>query len=86
LQLAREHNIDYLAVFSDSRNLVNQMNKLWNAGATLTTLRDEAQEALSNFKGTQVSWVPRHWNKEADALANKAFGAQADDPEIDRPE
>lgn len=86
LQLAREHDIDYLAVFSDSRNLVNQMNKLWNAGDTLATLRDEAEEALRNFKGTQVSWVPRKWNKEADALVSKAFGSQADDPEIDRPE
>jgi ribonuclease HI len=74
LELAREHDVNYLAVFSDSRNLVNQMNGLWNAGDNLAKLRDEAQEALKNFKDTQVSWVPRNWNEEADALANKAFG------------
>jgi ribonuclease HI len=74
LELAREHDVNYLAVFSDSRNLVNQMNRLWNAGDNLAKLRDEAQEALRNFKDRQVSWVPRNWNEEADALANKAFG------------
>ena len=74
LDLARERDVNYLAVFSDSRNLVNQMNRLWNAGDNLARLRDEAEEALRNFKGKQVSWVPRNWNKEADALVNKAFG------------
>ena len=53
---------------------MNQMNKLWNAGDNLAKLRDEAEEALRNFKGTQVSWIPRNWNEEADALVNKAFG------------
>ena len=76
LELARERGVNYLAVFSDSRNLVNQMNRLWNAGDNLVKLRDEAEEALRNFKGTQVSWVPRNWNKEADALVNKAFGPE----------
>ena len=74
LKLARERDVEYLAVFSDSRNLVNQINRLWNAGDDLATLRDEAVEALRNFKGTQVSWIPRNWNAEADALVSKAFG------------
>ena len=66
--------MDYLAVFSDSRILVNQINRLSNAGDNLAKLRDKAEEALRDFKGRQVSWVPRNWNKEADALANKALG------------
>lgn len=74
LELARERNVNYLAVFSDSRNLVNQMNRLWNAGDNLAMFRDEAEEALRNFNDTQVSWVPRSWNKEAHALVEKAFG------------
>ena len=74
LELARERDVEYLAVFSDSRNLVNQINRLWNAGDDLAKLRDEAVEALRNFKGTQVSWIPRNWNAEADALVSKAFG------------
>jgi ribonuclease H / adenosylcobalamin/alpha-ribazole phosphatase len=74
LELARERGVNYLAVFSDSRNLVNQMNGLWNADDDLAKLRADAEEALTNFKSTQVSWIPRNWNKEADALANKALG------------
>jgi ribonuclease HI len=74
LELARERDVDYLAVFSDSRTLVNQLNRLWNAGDNLATLRDEAEEALKTFKSTQVSWVPRDWNEEAHVLVNKAFG------------
>ncbi len=73
LELARERNVNYLAVFSDSRNLVNQMNRLWNAGENLVKLREEAEEALRSFKDTQVSWVPRNWNKEAHTLVENAF-------------
>ena len=76
LELAREHNVNYVAVFSDSMTMVNQVNRLSNAGDNLAKLRDEAQEALRSFKGTQVSWVPRSWNKEADALVNKASGSK----------
>jgi ribonuclease HI len=76
LELARERGVNYLAVFSDSRILVNQMNRLWNAGDNLAPLRDEAEEMLKTFKGTQVSWIPRNWNKEADALVNTAFGTR----------
>ena len=77
LDLALERNVHYLAVFSDSRNLVNQMNELWNAGEHLGELRDQARKKLTRFKSTQVSWVPRNWNKEADALVHKAFGLKA---------
>jgi ribonuclease HI len=73
LELARKRDVEYLAVFSDSRNLVNQINGLWSAGDDLAEVRDEAVEALRNFKDTQVSWIPRNWNAEADALVSKAF-------------
>jgi ribonuclease HI len=91
LELARERGVNYLAIFSDSRILVNQMNRLWKVGDSLAQLRDEAEEALRGFKGTQVSWIPRKWNDEADALVNKAFGPRTtevihtqDVPEPDR--
>ena len=91
LELARERGVNYLAIFSDSRILVNQLNRLWNVGDSLAQLRDEAEEALRDFKGTQVSWIPRKWNEEADALVNKAFGPKTagvihtqDVPEPDR--
>ena len=53
---------------------MNQINGLWDAGDDLAKLRDEAVEALRDFKGTQVSWIPRNSNAEADALVSKAFG------------
>jgi ribonuclease HI len=58
LELARERGVNYVAIFSDSRILVNQVNRLWNVGDSLAQLRDEAEEALQYFKGTQVSWIP----------------------------
>jgi ribonuclease HI len=75
LELAHEHNVNYLAVFSDSMTLVNQVNGRSKPGDNLAMLRDEAREALRGFKRTQVSWIPRIWNKEADALV-KAFGSK----------
>ena len=77
LELARERHVNYVAVFSDSRILVNQVNRLSNAGDNLAKLRDEAEEALRNFEGTQVSWIPRAWNKEAHALVSKAWERHA---------
>src|SRR6185312_1102155 len=38
LELARERGVKYLAVFSDSRILVNQLNRLWNVGDSLAQL------------------------------------------------
>jgi hypothetical protein len=73
LNLAQEFRIKYLAVFSDSRTLVNQVNNLWNKNEHLAELCEKAQAALKDFQGTQVSWVPRRLNKKADALVNKAF-------------
>jgi ribonuclease HI len=75
LELAREHHVNYVAVFSDSMIMVKQVNGLSNVGDNLAKLCDEAQEALRSFKGTLVSWIPRNWNEEADALV-KAFGSK----------
>jgi hypothetical protein len=66
-------DVEYLVVFSDSRTLVNQVNNLWNKNENLAELCDQAQNALRRFKGTQISWVPREWNKSADELVNRAF-------------
>lgn len=76
LKLARgmEPAIEYLAIMSDSRTVVNQVNHLWEARAHLGILRDQVLAALSEFPpgGVQVSWIPREWNKAHDETA-KAF-------------
>lgn len=73
LKMARDRGIEYIAIFSDSRTLVNQVNDLWNKNDELGPLCEQAKTALKGFKGSQVSWVPRAWNKEADHLVNEAF-------------
>lgn len=74
LKMAREdHHVEYIAVFSDSRTLVNQVNGLWEKKDELATLCAEAEHELKRFKGWQVSWVPRKWNDDADELVRKAF-------------
>jgi ribonuclease HI len=55
LELARQKDINGLVVFSDSRTLVNQVNKLWKHHTDhLEKLCVEAQEALSQFTAIQV--------------------------------
>lgn len=73
LEMAIDCEIDYIATFSDSRTLVNQVNGLWERRGNLRQLCEEACEILKRFKGWQVSWVPREWNVMADELVNKAF-------------
>lgn len=63
LAFARERGIEYIAVFSDSRTAVNQVNDLWSSSAHLADYCGRAKTALSEFKGWQLSWVPRDWNK-----------------------
>lgn len=75
IELARGRGIDYVAVFSDSRTLVNQVNNIWGRREHLEKLCLDAQEALSQFKGVQMSWIPREWNKRADELASQALAS-----------
>ena|SRR5437899_1578751 len=75
IELARQNGINALAVFSDSRILVNQVNKLWKRRRHLKKLCLEAQEALKPFKAFQVSWIHREWNKRAHELASEALAS-----------
>jgi ribonuclease HI len=74
LKLAAEKQLVYVAAFSDSRNLVNQVTGRWNKNEQATKLHEEVEEALKPFTGWQISWLPREMNKEADKLVNQAFG------------
>lgn len=73
LEMAKDREVDFIAAFSDSRTLVNQVNGLWERRRDLRQLCEEAREILKRFKGWQVSWVPREWNAMADELVDKAF-------------
>ena len=72
LKLAAEEGLPYIAAFSDSANVVNQITGRWNKNERATELYEEAQEALKPFTW-QLSWVPREMNKDADELVDQAF-------------
>ena len=73
LKLAAEKRITYVAAFSDSVNVVNQITGRWNKNERATELYEEVEEALKPFKRWQLSWVPREMNSEADKLVDQAF-------------
>jgi ribonuclease HI len=74
LEIAAEHRprLRYIAVFSDSASVVNQVTDRWNKDERATELYEEVQEALKPFTW-QLSWVPREMNKDADKLVDQAF-------------
>jgi ribonuclease HI len=73
LKLAAERQLPYVAAFSDSANVVNQVTRGWNKNERATKLHEEVEEALKPFKRWQLSWLPREMNKEADQLVDQAF-------------
>ena len=64
--MAKDREVDFIATFSDSRTLVNQVNGVWERGGDFRQLCEEACEILMRFKRVAVSWVPREWNAMAD--------------------
>lgn len=76
LKFAKKNGIRNLAVFSDSRTLVNQMMGGWNKNERVTELHAKADEIFRTFKGRQLSWIPREMNGDADKLVNEAFEAR----------
>lgn len=73
LKLAAEQRLPYIAAFSDSANVINQVTRGWSKNEPATELYEEVKEALEPFKTWQLSWIPREMNKEADKLVDQAF-------------
>ena len=73
LELAAEEGLRYIAAFSDSASLVNQVMDRWNKNELATELYEQVQEAFKPFKAWQLSWVPREMNQDADKLVDHAF-------------
>ena len=73
LKLAAEKELPYIAAFSDSANVVNQVTERWNKNERATELYEEVKEALGSFAEWQLSWVPREMNRDADKLVDQAF-------------
>ena len=74
LKLARSHGIQRIRVFLDSELVVDQVNGRAKVRKEhITPLHAEACALLEEFPNIRISWVPRKWNAEADALATKAL-------------
>lgn len=73
LKLAAEKGLPYIAAFSDSANVVNQITGRWKKNDRATELYGEVEEALEDFKAWQLSWIPREMNTDADKLVDQAF-------------
>src|SRR5215210_3026032 len=73
LKLARSRGIKRIRVFLDSELVVDQVNGRAKVGKEhIRPLHTEACSLLQEFPNIRISWVPRKWNAEADALATKA--------------
>ena len=74
LKLARSRGIQRIRVFLDSELVVDQVSGRAKVGKEhIRPLHTEACSLLQEFPNIRISWVPRKWNAEADALATKAL-------------
>ena len=74
LKLARSLEIRRIRVFLDSELVVEQVNgRAKVLKEHIRPLHTEACYLLQQIPDSRVSWVPRKWNAEADALATKAL-------------
>ena len=74
LKLARSRGIERIRVFLDSELVVDQVNGRAKVRKEhIRPLHAEACSLLQEFPNIRISWVPRKWNAEADALATKAL-------------
>ena len=74
LKLARSRGIQRIRVFLDSELVVEQVNDRAKVGSEqVRPLHAEACSLIKEFPDIRISWIPRKWNAEADALARKAL-------------
>lgn len=74
LNLARTRGIERIRVFLDSEIVVEQVNGHAKVGKeTIRPLHAEVCSLLQEFSNIRISWIPRKWNAEADALATEAL-------------
>ncbi len=74
LEYAVEKRATKVRLLADSELLVKQLNgqyKVKNEG--LKPLYQKVKSLLAKIDSTEVKYIPREQNKEADALANKAI-------------
>jgi len=77
LELAQEHGIDEIDCFLDSELVVKQLNKEYKVkDEELAKVFVKIWNLSQTFKEVTYSHVRREFNKEADAMVNKALDAR----------
>lgn len=80
LEAAIQHGAHGVAVYGDSRVVIDDMNgPLADAAPSLAGYRAKAHALLAQLEGASLRWVPRHKNPEADALSQCAARANLND-------
>ncbi len=79
LDAAVEVGATEVAVFMDSKLVVEQMSGRWKVKhPDLIELNAEARKVAARFDRIRYTWIPRERNKHADRLANEAMDAAAE--------
>jgi len=74
LELAIQHKVQKLSLFSDSQFLIRQLEKKYKVkSANIKPLFKQCQNLLEKIPQTDFQHIPREQNKGADALANQAL-------------
>lgn len=74
IELALEHNIDTLDCFLDSELVVKQLNREYKVkNEELAKIFIKIYNLTLKFKKITFTHIRREYNKEADALVNKAL-------------
>lgn len=75
LEMAREHGLRCLRIYSDSDVAVRYVNGTAATGIErLGLLVRRAQALLDEFDEISLHWIPRHRNAAADQLSRQALG------------
>lgn len=78
LEAARDYGATEVAVYMDSKLVVEQMSGRWKIKhPDMQKLARRAKQVMSTFDSVTFQWVPREKNKKADALSNVAMDAAA---------
>ena len=69
LQKARKHNIKEMACYGDSKLIINQVNRDFQASDKFKKYIDLIDEIACEFDKISFSWIKRESNKRADKLS-----------------
>jgi ribonuclease HI len=79
LETALAHGADDLAIHGDSQVVINDVTGPdFHAAPALHDYRTTARALLARFEQVSLRWVPRHKNKSADALSQRALAPATD--------